>query len=330
MKNDQILDAFGALNDEAIADANACQRPKTNRWLKWGAMAACVCLLVAGGIHISRYPAQPITTPLEADDTPSIEDPPSAPASSSPENQTFIPVSALLTESNSGYFNQALEISSVPVGQYDGLYEKIHSVGSDILRESTGTLVPGTETWYRISGHDDLQYLIQKNSGSYSLWKFMCFDSDEYAYQDVLETVYKIDSAHNISEIKVHPATMDNTNAGKAIQAEIGSQTITGEDEIKAIYEILCTLTCYGENNWDKINLGSTDAAVDQGTSHEAVWSGRYLTFVTDYGNEIDGLKYTAASNIFYEYYGIAYNQLTAEQARIVHEILKIEPARGE
>ena len=46
MNNGQILDAIGMINDEAIADANACQRPKTNRWLKWGAMAACVCLSV--------------------------------------------------------------------------------------------------------------------------------------------------------------------------------------------------------------------------------------------------------------------------------------------
>lgn len=325
MRNDQILDAIGTINDEAIADARAYQRPKTRRWIKWGAMAACVCLLVIGGIHFSQSPSQTITTPLVSDDTPSPEDHTSTPVSSSPENQTFISVSALLAESNSDYSNQTLEIASVTIGQYDGLYEKIRSVDSDILRESTGTLVPGAETWYCVSGHDDLQYLIQNNNGNYSLWKFMCFDSDQYAYRDVLEIVYKIASADNISEIKVHPATMDNTNVGKAIQAEIGSQVITSEDSIKEIYEILCSLTCYGKNNWDKIKLGSTDAAVDTETSHEAVWLGRYLTLVTDYGNEIDGLKYTAVSNMFYEYSGIAYNQLTAEQASIVHDILKID-----
>ena len=63
MKNDQILDAIGTINDEAIADARAYQRPKTRRWVKWGAMAACVCLLVIGGIHFSQYPSQTITTP---------------------------------------------------------------------------------------------------------------------------------------------------------------------------------------------------------------------------------------------------------------------------
>lgn len=325
MNKDQILDAIGTINDEAIADARAYQRPKNRRWVKWGAMAACVCLLVIGGIHFSQSPSQTITTPLVSDDTPSQEDQTSTPVSSSPENQAFISVSALLAESNSEYSNQILEIASVTIGQYDGLYEKIRSVESDILRESIGTLVPGAETWYCVSGHDDFQYLIQNSKGNYSLWKFMCFDSDEYAYRDVLEMVYKIDSADNISEIEVHPATMDNTNVGKAIQAEIGSQVITSEDSIKAIYEILCSLTCCGKNNWDKIELGSTDAAVDTKTSHEAVWLGRYLTLVTDYGNEIDGLKYTAVSNMFYEYSGIAYNQLTAEQASIVHDILKID-----
>lgn len=325
MNKDQILDAIGAINDEAIADARAYRRSKTRHWVKWGTMAACLCLLLIGGIHFSQYPSQIITTPLVSDDTPSPEDHTSTPVSSSSETQTFISVSSLLVESNSDYSNQILEIASVTIGQYDGLYEKVRSVESDILRESTGTLVTGTETWYCVSGHDDLQYLIQNSAGNYSLWKFMCFDSDEYAYRDVLESVYKINSADNISEIKVHPATMDNTNVGKAIQAEIGAQVITSEDSIKAIYEILCSLTCYGKNNWDKIDLGSTDAAVDTETSHEAVRLGRYLTLVTDYGNEIDGLKYTAVSNMFYEYSGIAYKQLTAEQTSIMHDILKID-----
>ena len=46
MKNDQILDAIGTINDEAIADARAYQQPKFLRLVKWSAMAACLCLVV--------------------------------------------------------------------------------------------------------------------------------------------------------------------------------------------------------------------------------------------------------------------------------------------
>ena len=46
MKNENILDAIGMINDEAVRDAKAYKRPKSRSWLKWGAVAACLCLVV--------------------------------------------------------------------------------------------------------------------------------------------------------------------------------------------------------------------------------------------------------------------------------------------
>lgn len=48
MKNENILDAIGMINEEAVRDAKAYQRPKSRKWIKWGAMAACLCLVMAG------------------------------------------------------------------------------------------------------------------------------------------------------------------------------------------------------------------------------------------------------------------------------------------
>lgn len=45
MRNDHILDAIGTINDDAIRDARAYQRPKSRRWTRWGAMAACLLLV---------------------------------------------------------------------------------------------------------------------------------------------------------------------------------------------------------------------------------------------------------------------------------------------
>ena len=185
--------------------------------------------------------------------------------------------------------------------------------------------ISGTEEWYYVSGHTDMQYLIRNDNGEYSLWKFSCFDSGEYPYSDVLELVYQIDSADAISEIEVSPARMDNTDEGKAIQEKIGTHTVTDREEIEVIYEILSSLICYGSNHWDMIDNGSTDAPADaELLSHQAVWLGRYLSVFTDYGNEVDGLKYTAVSDMFYEFSGIAYNRLTEEQAADVCEIIGI------
>ncbi|MBD5534240.1 MAG: hypothetical protein HDQ99_00935 [Lachnospiraceae bacterium] len=88
---------------------------------------------------------------------------------------------------------------------------------------------------------------------------------------------------------------------------------------------VLSSLTCYGSDRWDIINYGSADAATDGTGPLDAVRLGRYLSLVTEYGNEIDSLKYTAVSDMFYEFSGIAYNTLSEEQAQKMCEIFGIE-----
>lgn len=285
-----------------------------NGWIKWGAAAACVCFLCIGGFSFF-YVSQNLPQP-------------SAPQGNIPpvQEQTFVSISSLLAQNNLNSEEMAEKNASVPIEPYTGIYAKVVSVDSDILSQSIGAAVSETKTWYYVSGHTDLQYLIQNDSGVYSLWKFKCFDSDEYPYSDVLKLVYQIDSADKITEVKVNSATMDNTDSGKAIQAKIGTLSVTDNAEIETMYQILSSLTCYGENQWDRIDYGNVDAAADEDTaSNEAVRLGRYLTLVTGYGNEIDGLKYTAVSNMFYEFSGIAYSRLTEEEAASICGILHIE-----
>ena len=48
MKSDKLLDAIGLISDEYIEDAKVVQRVRRNyTWLKWGAMAACACILIS-------------------------------------------------------------------------------------------------------------------------------------------------------------------------------------------------------------------------------------------------------------------------------------------
>lgn len=122
------------------------------------------------------------------------------------EQESFAAISSLLTDGGHGITEQALDLGKVSIGQYMGIYEKVQSVESAILSENKGKNISGTEEWYYVSGHTDMQYLIRNNNGEYSLWKFSCFDGGEYPYSDVLELVYQIDSADAISEIVVSPA----------------------------------------------------------------------------------------------------------------------------
>ena len=48
MTNENILDAIGGINENAVQDAKAYKRPKSKRWFRWGAMAACLCLVIGG------------------------------------------------------------------------------------------------------------------------------------------------------------------------------------------------------------------------------------------------------------------------------------------
>lgn len=54
MKNERILDALEKVDEELIMEAAPGNKPpkkaKNKAWMKWGAMAACLCLIVGGGI----------------------------------------------------------------------------------------------------------------------------------------------------------------------------------------------------------------------------------------------------------------------------------------
>ena len=338
MKREDISDALGLVDESMISHALMVRRKKkklrskrNNIWIMRYAAAAGLCLVCAGVAAIwSVLRHEP-----ESDLTQNGYWVQEQPIQEGPEPETpeqFAPISSLLA-SNSGNFmtQQTEKYAAVPIAQYSGFYTEVPSAGSSVLAESMGKSIDNTGEWHYVSGHSDLQYLIRNDGQESSLWKFQCFDSGEYPYDDVLKLVYRIDSADAITEIEVAPARMDNTDAGKKIQEEVGTRKITDRAAIETIYEMLSGMTCYGSGQWERIDYGDVEAAGDgQTPSHEAVRLGRYLSITTDYGNVIDGLRYTAVSDMFYEFSGIAYSPLTEEQAANICEIIGIMEYEGE
>lgn len=337
----KLYNGITDIEDKYIQEALAANGRTKSAWVKWGAVAACLCLVCISAITVPNllisipniFTSEP-TPNNELIPVPGVELPPTADSELPPiatgeqaigKQEIFIPITSLLASGNNGIEEFSAAYGKLTIGEYTGIYEKVPSVESTVLSENMGSSVSGTEEWHYVSGHTDMQYLIRNVNEEYSLWKFSCFDNEEYPYCDVLELVYKIDSADAINEIVVNPARMDNTDGGKAIQEKIGTFKIKNREELAMIYQILSSLTCYGRNHWDLIDYGDAEASADaKKSSHQAVLLGRYLSIVTDYGNEIDGLKYTAVSDMFYEFSGIAYNRLTAEQAKSMNEILRI------
>ncbi|MBD5454293.1 MAG: hypothetical protein HDR30_08290 [Lachnospiraceae bacterium] len=338
MKCEDISDALGLLDENLISHTLMVRRKKkkkrSNRNKKWKVQyvaAASLCLVCVGAAATwsvlqhrseSNLPQEGYTLqeqPMQK--TPEPEMP-----------ERFVEISSLLV-SNDGNFivEQTEKYATVPIEKYSGFYTEVSSADSSVLSESMGKSIDSSGEWHFVSGHSDLQYLIRNDEQGISLWKFQCFDSSEYPYNDVLKLVYQINSADAITEIEVAPARMDNTDGGKKIQEEIGTQKITDRVAIEIMYEMLSGMTCYGNGRWEMIDYGNVEAASDTGTqSHEAVRLGRYLSITTNYGNVIDGLKYTAVSDMFYEFSGIAYSPLTEEQAASVCEIIGIMKSEGE
>lgn len=59
MKNEKLLNVIGKIDDDLIFGAfNDTKAKKKNAWPKWGAIAACLCLAVAGVAIWSNSPGQ--------------------------------------------------------------------------------------------------------------------------------------------------------------------------------------------------------------------------------------------------------------------------------
>ena len=323
MRSENISDALEFLDEDMIDHTEAVRRigkRRTRNWQKWCVAAACLCVVCITAIAIPDIF-------LTQDQ---IEE------GSSKKNNFSEPFTYIDTIKGNGKTDTTaiteaeLQLSFVPIGQYTGVYEKVSSAGGSILAENKGGAISDIAGWYFVSGHKDLQYLIRDMDQECTLWKFQYFDNSGYPFEDVLKLVYGMDSADMIAEIVVSPARMDNTAEGLRIQEMIGTRSVTERNDIETFYQILSSMTCYGSDHWESIDYGAVDAPADTDVMpHEAVWLGRYLTINTIYGNEIDSLKYTAVSNMFYEFSGVAYNRLTEEQAENICAILGIDKSGG-
>ena len=52
MRKEDFAETFGDINEKHIVEARAGHKAKKPVWLKWGAMAACMCLVVLGAFVV--------------------------------------------------------------------------------------------------------------------------------------------------------------------------------------------------------------------------------------------------------------------------------------
>ena len=54
MKNDRLAKCIGDVNANYIEEAESYKKMSSNKWVKWGSAAACLCLLAVGAFMIMQ------------------------------------------------------------------------------------------------------------------------------------------------------------------------------------------------------------------------------------------------------------------------------------
>ena len=232
MTNENILDAIGGINENAVQDAKAYKRPKSKRWFRWGAMAACLCLVVGIAIPILHHKGK-----------------------GGPDTQD--PLQDTAAFELNGKFYEVVETPEV-LEKY-GLPSKITE---DVAGDHVAYLKSDGDDSYECTPIETDMELYQYNpaasDGVYVLrngdtWcaalfcNFYQFDSNTNCSLTELYRVYGIESADDIKSI----TEMDNNN-----ENETGTPVVERQ-EITEFYNMTIALGSYGNDDFQAEVFGN-------------------------------------------------------------------------
>ena len=301
MKKEQLYEVLGDINENYINDAHLTTKKKSRpAWIKWGAMAACFCLMLVGGILFNS---------LRPTDFHSMV--------------------------TGGSVNNPLTITTLNIDGRLACYAQLN-IDSSKLEHYVGEqyLAEDIRTWYYPTESGNLKYLIQKdNSGTLTLWAFDSFCMEEgetHTYGDILSIIYGVDSPEAIVSITTSPSKANNTDAGIAIQKKVGTQTYTSREDIEAFFSVVWDVVCYGADSESKADNNrfaysfSTDSS-DKLTSGESTYGTRCIKIEFADGSILDSWQYSALSGSFCEYGGIFTEPLSDEDVFVLNDIFGIK-----
>lgn len=286
MTNENILDAIGGINENAVQDAKAYKRPKSKRWFRWGAMAACLCLVVGIAIPILHHKGGiDHQDPLQ--DTAAFE--------------------------LNGKFYEVVETPEV-LEKY-GLPSKITE---DVAGDHVAYLKSDGDDSYECTPIETDMELYQYNpaasDGVYVLrngetWcaalfcNFYQFDSNTNCSLTELYRVYGIESADDIKSI----TEMDNNN-----ENETGTPVVERQ-EITEFYNMTIALGSYGNDDFQAEVFGNIPEEKQQEAHSAFAKNQRNLRIETK-----DGLRFFIA---FYPSYNWIYGGGTMSYFKIDNQM---------
>ena len=330
MTRKTISDAVTSIDAEYIEramDYSAKKKTNTHVWIKLTAAAACLAAAVVIGKGFFTNAPADILGEVTQEETGTDE-----------YHKTDI-LETVQNDFNSfvtGHgTNTTVHYTNIDIEDRTAVYHEV-SVEGVKLEEYIGDRYKTADnvTWYIPAGADNLKYLIRnENGGSSTLWVFSDFLVDEggsYTYGDVLKTIYGVKSADDIIGITTTPSNANNTDLGKDIQEEIGTNEYTERESIETFYKVVSKVICYGEDGGfrgddTRFTYSFSTDEKDKLTSGESTYGTRFLKVTLKSGTTIDSWKYDALSGCFFEYGGIFTEPLDDEAANKLNNIFGIK-----
>jgi hypothetical protein len=233
MTNENILDAIGGINEKAVQDAKAYKRPKSKRWFRWGAMAACLCLVIGIAIPILHHKGKggiDHQDPLQ--DTAAFE-----------LNGKFYEV--VETPEVLEKYGLPSKITEDVAGDHVAY---LKSDGDDSSYECT-PIETDMELYQYNPAASDGVYVLRDGEAWYAalFCNFYQFDSNTNCSLTELYRVYGIESADDIKSI----TEMDNNN-----ENETGTPVVERQ-EITEFYNMTIALGSYGNDDFQAEVFGN-------------------------------------------------------------------------
>ena len=300
MTNKELLYLIGEIKDEHIEEALPLARKR--QMLVWSKIlaVACICIVVGFGYNYLK------------------------PASF---------VSILINHHMQLDMGNA--DTTIQVENYKAIYQEVYAVKHK-LKAFIGNAYASVDSikWYHVDGYENLKYLIREDKkGEVSLWQFNSFQVQEgetYTYGDVLHLIYNVKSADDIVSITTSPFAANNSDEGKAMQAEVGTHTYTDREDIKAFYDVVKDVICFGEGskNPADFNRFTYSFQVQDGqylVAKDGTYGTRCISIEFVDGTTHDSWKYSALSGTFFEYGSIFTEPMDESDVYILNDIFGIK-----
>ncbi len=228
MKSDQLLKALGQV-DEAYIEQAAPGNKRKNRWTRWCALAASLCIVMVGAIALlpELAPKSADTAEMESvadNETDRVAQIPAKTSEMEEPMESVAEESKAITdgEDTCGYplrgFDNMMAaheeemlytitesvamFTRVTVGTRIANYEQVYGYGTEELADYIGTPYLTAEDeyqWYYPAGKTNLKYLIREDeTGELTLWVFRSFVVERMAE---IQTEHTNFSAYTYGEV---------------------------------------------------------------------------------------------------------------------------------